>query len=120
MPVVIKVSGDLMKCVERFKHVVDAPQTKLELHQVLKDISDPYVPYNTGRLSENVTVNSDGITYHQPYARRVYYGDYMNFRKDKHPLATARWNEVAITDNEEEFNARCSDVIREAINNANK
>lgn len=120
MPVVIKVSGDLMKCVNRIKYAVDAPQTKLELHQVLKDISDPYVPYDTGKLSENVTVSSGGVCYYQPYARRVYYGDYMNFHKDKHPLATSRWNEVAITDNETEFNARCNDVIKEAINNANK
>ena len=56
---------------------------------------EPYVPYNTGRLCNDVTIKPFAVQYNAPYADEVYNNLYMNFRKDKHPLATARWNEVA-------------------------
>ena len=56
---------------------------------------EPYIPYNTGRLCNDVTIRPYSITYNAPYANKVYNDLKMNFRKDKHPLATVRWNEVA-------------------------
>lgn len=55
----------------------------------------PYTPMDTGTLFESVHIRPKEIEYYQPYAHRVYTGDYMNFRTDKHPLASARWDEVA-------------------------
>lgn len=120
MAIVVKVRSNYSKYIDKLKNAIDAPQTKAEAHEVLRDISDPYVPYDTGKLSQNVTVSDKGVTYNQPYARRVFYGDWINFHKDKHPLATARWTDVAIMNNREEFNTRVKNVITEAINNANK
>ena len=56
---------------------------------------EPYIPYNTGRLCHDVTIKPYKIEYNAPYAGTVYNDLKRNFRKDKHPLATARWNEVA-------------------------
>ena len=56
---------------------------------------EPYIPYNTGRLCNDVTIKPFAIQYNAPYAEEVYNNSYMQFRKDKHPLATAHWNEVA-------------------------
>ena len=55
----------------------------------------PYIPYNTGRLCNDVTYKPYSIIYNAPYAYSVYNDLKRNFRKDKHPLATARWDEVA-------------------------
>lgn len=56
---------------------------------------EPYVPYNTGRLCNDVTIRPFRVEYNAPYANEVYNNTKMNFRKDKHPLATAHWSEVA-------------------------
>ena len=56
---------------------------------------EPYVPYRTGRLCNDVTVRPFKIEYNAPYANEVYNNVYMNFNKEKHPLATAKWDEVA-------------------------
>lgn len=61
-----------------------------------RKLVEPYVPYNTGRLCNDVTIRPYTIIYNAPYAGKVYNNLKMNFRKDKHPLATARWNEVAM------------------------
>lgn len=62
----------------------------------------PYIPYNTGRLCNDVSYAPYQIRYNAPYASEVYNDLKKNFRKDKHPLATARWFEVgmpAVRDN---------------------
>ncbi len=54
-----------------------------------------YVPFQNGNLMENVTITEKGIKHNEPYAHRMYEGDNFNFHKDKHPLASARWDEAA-------------------------
>ena len=120
MPIKVKLQTDHGKQIQRLRNVIDAPQTLTQVHEVLRDISDPYVPYDTGKLSQNVTVDENGVTYHQPYARRIFYGDYINFHVDKHPLATARWTDVAMANHSDEFDNRVGEIIKEAIKDANK
>lgn len=60
-------------------------------------LMDPFVPFRTGQLAKNVKVTEDTIHYLEPYARKMYYGENLHFTKDYHPLATAKWNEVAMT-----------------------
>lgn len=55
----------------------------------------PYTPFQTGNLAEDVTITAEAIKYNSPYANRMYKGDNFNFRKDKHPLASARWDRAA-------------------------
>ena len=76
----------------------------------------PYIPFRTGTLAstsdiamnkkmENKTPEQamleglenidQTIHFKAPYASNMYYGDGFNFSKDQHPLAQARWAEVA-------------------------
>jgi hypothetical protein len=54
-----------------------------------------FVPMDTGMLAQNVRITPGEIEHYEPYANRIYNGAYMNFRKDKHPLASAHWDEAA-------------------------
>lgn len=81
----------------------------------------PYVPMNTGTLSEQVEIRPGEVEYTAPYAHYVYEGrvmgptyydpDYgfwsppgekkhytgkkLNFSGGKHPLASAHWDKAA-------------------------
>ena len=64
--------------------------------EALRKRVEPFVPYNTGRLCNDVTIKPFTIEYNAPYADEVYNNTKRNYRKDKHPLATAKWVEVAM------------------------
>jgi hypothetical protein len=51
-----------------------------------------YVPMQTGMLSQTYTVDPYLLTFNQPYAKKMYYGDDLNFSKEKHPLARSHWD----------------------------
>lgn len=57
-----------------------------------------YTPMDTGMLDQTVEISAsvdDGsITYLVDYASKNYYGDDINFSKEKHPLATSHWDEA--------------------------
>lgn len=55
---------------------------------------DPYVPFREGYLARSATPSPFKVTYTQPYAHRVYEGRGMTIRKEKHPLATSKWDEA--------------------------
>lgn len=55
----------------------------------------PYVPMQTGMLSQNVLIRPKEIEHIQPYAHRMYEGVNFRFRKDRHPKATAQWDKKA-------------------------
>lgn len=58
-----------------------------------------FVPYREGPLSESVQIlalpNKAVIRHVVPYARRLYYGAHMQFRKSPHALASAYWDRAA-------------------------
>lgn len=60
-------------------------------HEVRR-LSDPYVPFLNGKLSEEVTESPGSITYNVPYARRQYYEN-NGKNRSKHPLAGSHWTE---------------------------
>lgn len=62
--------------------------------RVLSDC-EPFVPYDTGALSQSGVVGEGVIVYDVPYAQVVYHGAGMRFQTEKHPLATAAWFEAA-------------------------
>ena len=62
-----------------------------EWHRLYLD----FVPMDTGMLAQNVRITPGMIEHVEPYANLIYNGTYMNFRKDKHPLAAAHWDDVA-------------------------
>lgn len=56
---------------------------------------DPYVPMDEGVLKNTVVIRPKEITHTVPYARYQYYGTNFNFRRDKHPKASAKWDQAA-------------------------
>ena len=83
--------------LRRFNNQYDRAQMWLD-NQVIQD-STPYVPMNTGALFKSAItgteLGSGEVVWDTPYARRCYYGENFNFRKDKHPHAQAYWFEAA-------------------------
>lgn len=67
------------------------PEVKKYANTRLHAYCDPYVPMDTGSLSQTVDITADYVHYKVPYAEKVHEGENMNFSKDKHPLATAHW-----------------------------
>lgn len=56
-----------------------------------------YVPMRDGFLSANVQISDECVHFLSPYAARMYTGERYNFRKDRHPLATAYWDRAALS-----------------------
>ena len=72
---------------------------------------DKYVPKDTGALRETVTIDSNSITYEQPYAHYVYEGiskngKPLNYHTDKHPLAGSHWDKRMVS-------AEMQDIVKE-------
>ena len=78
---------------QRLEGLLDT-ETKIEIGQILADVIDPWTPFLTGQLSQNVFVSEDTITYMVPYAADKYYGNV--YCKEYHPLATSHWDKVAL------------------------
>lgn len=55
---------------------------------------DKFVPMRTGQLAGSATPSPFKVTYSAPYAVYVYNGRGKKFSHDKHPNATAHWDEA--------------------------
>ena len=60
-----------------------------------KRLIDPYTPQDTAMLMQTVNILPFELHYKVPYAEHVYYGEDMNFQKDKSPYATHHWDFAA-------------------------
>ena len=89
----IVVSGGVEAAKHR-KKLQNAELWTRAAHELQK-IYAPYVPMETGRLLRDVRFGPGTIEHRAPYARRVYHGAGLDFRRDKHPLAVARWDGAA-------------------------
>jgi len=56
---------------------------------------NPFTPMETGQLMSNVRIEPKRVIHLVPYAKRLYYGEQFNFRTDKHPKATSKWDKAA-------------------------
>ena len=65
-------------------------------HNEFWRLYSPYVPMDTGTLLESVEITPKYVRHIVPYAACMYYGSGFNFRHDKHPLACAYWDKVAM------------------------
>lgn len=68
---------------------------------------NPYVPMETGTLSQTVNIYKEGkyafIEYMVPYANANYYGEKRNFSKEQHPLATSFWDKAMMHSKKDEL-----------------
>lgn len=115
------VEIDLQGIVNDLENVVNDEETMLLVHAVLAQIVDPYVPYDTGYLSqESVEIEPDGVVYTAEYAWRQYYGVDFNHKKEVHPLATALWDKVAMETQFDVFAERVKEIIIRRFNDGQK
>lgn len=56
---------------------------------------EPYVPMDEGVLKDTVIIRPKEIEHTVPYANYQYEGTGHNFRRDKHPKASAKWDLAA-------------------------
>jgi len=71
--------------------------------QALERYMNPFVPMNTGILSQTTNISADSlagyVTYNSVYANRQYHGTGFNFSTEQHPLATSEWDKAMVTMN---------------------
>ena len=114
----IDVQVDDVAIQAKLQQLIQDDTVKAEANQALADIVYPYVPYDTGALADTAQVSSEGVTYIVPYASKNYYGDDIRHKTDKHPLATAHWDEVAMQTQKEVLENRVKDaLVRKAKGN---
>lgn len=90
----VKVTCHLENVPVKIKNICNNRSVGLFVATTWERYMNPYVPMDTGILSQNTTIEPFKITYEQMYATHCFYGEGFNFRKEKHPLATARWDKA--------------------------
>ena len=110
-----EIDGSLVDEVDKAVDNIVDDNLMFEINMLLAKMCDPYVPYNTGRLAHSKTVSPDGINYTAPYADEVYNGVNMNFRQDKHPFATARWDEAMLSVEGDLFYQKVGELIEQKV-----
>lgn len=83
---------------------------RLFVHNEFYKLMQPYVPADTLTMYDTAQVSAECIHFIQPYSFSPYYGvtkdgNKMNYKTDKHPLATDHWDKAA-------WSARKDDLIR--------
>lgn len=109
----IKVSFRDKNLFTNIGEMIAKPSTRTAVNQAYADIVNPWIPYDTGRLSKDITVSPRGITYNAPYSAEQYYGVHIHHQTQHHPLATAYWDKVAMETQREEFNREAAKIIIE-------
>lgn len=71
--------------------------------QALERYMNPFVPMQTGILSQDTSISADSVAgyvkYNSVYADYQYNGTGFNFSKEQHPLATSHWDKAMVTMN---------------------
>ncbi len=102
--------------VDEIRDVVENPETLTEINQLLADMSDPYVPYQTGRLANDITVDETGVKYNAPYSTKQYINP--NHNTNIHPLASGQWDKAMLDAEGDTFVAKVADILSDRLNRA--
>lgn len=92
----IIVSIDVSEITRKIDAVID-DDAKFFFYNKFYAAMNPYVPADTVTMYDTAEVTSDGIHFIQPYSSAPYFGKtrnggQMQFKTDKHPLATDHWD----------------------------
>lgn len=110
---------DMSSITDKVNGLLNDATVMTEVHREFANIIDPWVPYDTGNLSKDITVDASGVTYNADYAAKQYYGTELHHNKEKHPLATAYWDQVAMQTEKEALAAKVKDILIRRINSGN-
>ena len=122
----ITVKVDASKLQNKLDRLTKDHDTMLACHNLLFKMMTPYVPFDTGTLSQDVEVTDKYVRYKQPYAHYMYEGvvygpnipiiqngtvvgffsrpgikksptgAMINYDQSHHPLATRHWDEAML------------------------
>ena len=120
----VSVNFNSSKVIGKLKQLLNDEGTMIAAHNLLLQKMTPYVPFDTGTLSQDVDITKDYVRYKQPYAHYMYEGivygpsipiikdgvvvgfysrpgvkktptgEYINYDKSHHPLATSHWDKA--------------------------
>ena len=77
MDIKLKPEVNFVKLESQFSDIMDFekhPDLGVQLHNALARYLNPYVPMQTGTLSQSTIISPDRVTYTQPYAHYQYSG----------------------------------------------
>lgn len=86
------VRFEFNKIPRKLDKICKSDKVGLYTAQQAERLMAPYVPMDTGMLVDNTTVEPFKVTYNSTYANHIYERTNLNFNKEKHPLATAKWD----------------------------
>lgn len=101
----------------RIEQAISDEGVLTQVHQEFANIIDPYVPYDTGALSQNIEVTAEGVRYTEDYAYKQYHGEEFRHKTEHHPLATAYWDKVAMQTEKERLAQTVKEIIVRRLNN---
>ncbi len=137
----VKVAVDKSVLDKKLIELVN-DNTMLQIHNTFAKMCDPYVPMDEGVLAQTIEIKPDGVTYNQPYAHYQYTGlvygpnfpivengiiigwyskpgekktptgGYLNYSKEKHPLATSEWDKAMMRDRGDEFKQQVTAILQ--------
>ncbi|MGL5329050.1 MAG: minor capsid protein [Peptostreptococcaceae bacterium] len=108
---VARVTLDQNKIKSKVNKGIEKAQTWLD-NEIIADTSK-YTPFMTGHLDKQVRATGKGVVeYDVPYARKMYYGDKLNFNKIHHPLAGAFWFERSKAVHKAKWSSGVNKIVR--------
>lgn len=108
----MRVETDLKGVAKKIKQIANDERVGLFFTTEAGRLMDPYTPMDTGMLYQNKTITKNSITYEQNYAKPMFEGQGLNFSKEKHPLATAHWNDAMMSARGHELANTTTEYIR--------
>lgn len=72
---IYKTQFNSLPIERKFKKLVNDPVTRRGINQIIVNMSERYVPVDTGALRKSVQFGPSQIKWTAPYARYLYYGE---------------------------------------------
>lgn len=111
-----------LRIAEAVRRLLD-DDTKLYAHQRYYDYMYEYLPFVTGNLANTVDISPEGVRFQAQAENGFHYaavhwdgvsksGKPFKRNLRKHPLASSRWGEAAMTRYGEDLNADITEYIK--------
>ena len=128
------------KLAYQFRQLAD-DYSMVQVHNLFAKMCDPYVPMETGTLSQGATIYKDKVVWPGPYGRYMYMGEVygpnipifedgvlvgffsppgqkkkptgrdIQYNKEYHPLASKEWDKAMMRDRGDEFLAQVEEIL---------
>lgn len=145
MVLTTKVEVNIPSIVKKVENILNDEELLLSIHNLFAKMCDPYVPMDTGVLSQTIEVTPQYVSYNTPYAHYMYEGEIygpnypitekgqvvgffsepgkeksptgrmMEYNFSNHPKATRHWDEVMMSEKGQEFVKQVEELVKRRI-----